>query len=416
MRDFLRSTGGPVWMGLFWPLVLLALSGGLLTVLSSCALQAGGLPGLPSAFDGGPEPRTSAVMCDIPKVPSPGSNDCANSTETGFGMSMSRAAVALVQGESSSLALDVSPAATNACGGFPRKIEFQGAFPDGYAVCLNCGTQMPVPYKDANDVCVAQCIDLINHGDGPEPEGGAESFCQLNARVSTNFDKTTCFENACSSGGTLLPNFVDPRRTQEPVKWVDLIGTTPTGNTLTRTLPTSNPVNFDAGAASDQLIMKGDAWVEFEAAENNQGHAVGLSAVPVLPGGVPVDGDPSLKDIDFAIVLRTDGNVYIFEGGTKIIGPGVNGSIGTYNAGDRFRVRVTDNNDLLPHTATITYTRLTAPCTPAPPGTAPPGVLVCPEIQIGSQTASSPTYPLRVDASLNQAGATLTNVTLVRIK
>ena len=94
----------------------------------------------------------------------------------------------------------------------------------------------------------------------------------------------------------------------------------------------------------------------------------------------------------------------------------VNGSIGTYNAGDRFRVRVTDNNDLLPHTATITYTRLTAPCTPAPPGTAPPGVLVCPEIQIGSQTASSPSYPLRVDASLNQLGATLTNVTLVRIK
>ena len=84
-----------------------------------------------------------------------------------------------------------------------------------------------------------------------------------------------------------------------------------------------------------------------------------------------------------------------------------NGSYGTYNAGDRFRVRVTDNNDLLPHTATITYTRLTAPCTP---GT------VCTEVQIGSQNAQSPSYPLRVDASLRDEGATLTNVTFVRIQ
>jgi len=411
MLDFPKSTGGRVragWLfGLHWcapalPLVLLVLLG--------CSLGVGGL-GPPPVFEGGPEPRTSAVMCDIPKVPQLGSSDCADSIETGFGMSMSKAAVALVQGESSSLVLDFSPAATTACGGLPRKTEFQGAFPDGYAVCLNCATQMALggPYKDANDVCVAQCIDLVNHGGVPEPAGGAESFCQLNARVSTNFDKTTCYANACSSGGTLLPNFVDPRRAQEPVKWVDLIGTV-TGNlpnTLTRSQATSDPAMFDAGAASAQLIMTGDGWVEFEANDNTQAHAVGLSPVPVLPNGPPPDDDPTLKDIGFAIALRGDGNVYIFEGGTKVDGLGPNGSITTYNAGDRFRVRVTDNNDLLPHTATITYTKLTAPCTP---GT------VCAEVLIGTQTASSPSYPLRVDASLVQLGATLTNVTLVRIQ
>ena len=406
MLDFVKSTGRRLCAGWLWPLTLLALSSCALLALSSCGLHVGGI-GPPPVFDGGPEPRTSAVMCDIPKVPDPGSTGCADSIETGFGMSMSKAAVALVQGESGSLALDFSSEATKACGGFPRKIEFQGPFPDGYAVCLNCGTQTPVPYKDGTDVCVAVCIDLVQHSGGPEPAGGAESFCQSNARVSTNFDKTTCYDNACSSGGTLRPDFVDPRRAQEPVKWVDLIGTI-TGNpanTLIRTQPSPIPPVFDAGAASDQLIETGDGWVEFGVNESTLAKAVGLSAVSAAP--VPPDDDPSLQDIGFALVLRGDGNVYIFEGGTKVDGPGPNGSFTTYNAGDRFRVRVTDNNDDLPHTATITYTKLTAPCTP---GT------VCAEVQIGSQTASSPSYPLRVDASLRDEGVTLTNVTLVRIR
>jgi hypothetical protein len=64
MLDFLKSTGRRLRAGGFCPLALLALSG--------CALQAGGLT-IPGAFDGGPSPRTSAVMCDIPKVSQPGS-------------------------------------------------------------------------------------------------------------------------------------------------------------------------------------------------------------------------------------------------------------------------------------------------------------------------------------------------------
>src|SRR5262249_29204440 len=130
---FLKSAARRLATG--WSFLLL-LSLLLLLPLPGCSLDVGGI-GPPTVFEGGPEPRTSAVMCDIPKVPQPGSSDCADSTETGFGMSMSKAAVALVQGQSSSLVLDFSPAATSACSGFPRKSEFQGAFPDGYAVCLN---------------------------------------------------------------------------------------------------------------------------------------------------------------------------------------------------------------------------------------------------------------------------------------
>ena len=270
----------------FLPLVLL--------VVPNCALQTGGLPS-DNVLDPGPGPLTSAIMCDIPKVPDPGSDGCATSIETGLGMSDAHAAVALAQGEQSSIALDLSAAAEAACFGFPKKVEYRGPFPDGYAVCLNCGAQIPAHYADANAVCVAQCIDLVNQEDGPEPPGGAEAFCQANAHVSTNFDKNSCFDNACSGGGTLRPDFVDPRRAQEPVKWTDLIGTSASGNSLTRTAPTNGIA--DAGAASEQTITHGDAWVEFEAGENDAGHFIGLSL------DVGKDLDPSQADIAFGIRL-----------------------------------------------------------------------------------------------------------------
>ena len=380
MRTLVTFSSRWLRAGWFLPLVLLA--------LPNCAFHSGGIAGPPPVFDPGPQPQTSAIMCDIPKVPVPGSGDCANSTETGLGMSLAHAAVALAQGEQSSIALDLSPAAEAACGGFPGKIEFQGAFPDGYAVCLNCASQIPLPYGDANAACVAQCIDLVNHT-GPEPPGGADKFCQANAHVSTNFDKNSCFDNACSGGGTLRSDFVDPRRAQEPVKWIDLIGTSAAGNDLSWTLATGMS---DAGGASAQTITHGDGWVEFEAGENDKGHFIGLSP------DVGADGDPSPSDIAFGIRLGGGGKVAISEGGAQ-----VGGSLGPYSAGDRFRVQVKDNLD---GTASVSYFQLSGPCTP---GT------VCSGAVIGTSVKSA-TYPLRVDASLAAQGATLNNVTLVRIQ
>ena len=69
----------------------------------------------------------------------------------------------------------------------------------------------------------------------------------VSAARSTNFPASGCFDNACSDGGTLRSDFVDPRRTPEAVAWGDLIGTTAAANSLTRTAPTTG--NFDGTAA-----------------------------------------------------------------------------------------------------------------------------------------------------------------------
>src|SRR5262245_14509864 len=101
-------------------------------------------------------------MCNIPKVPHPTNGDCADAEDLESGMRLTYAAIALAQNEKNSLALDWSPEATSACSGMPKKIEFQGPFPDGLTVCLNCGTQIPTVYADANEACVAKCMDLTN--------------------------------------------------------------------------------------------------------------------------------------------------------------------------------------------------------------------------------------------------------------
>src|SRR5262245_57943319 len=111
MRDFLRSSGRRVRAGWFWPLVLLAL---LNCILDTRGTGAGGGGGPTVAFDGGPDPRSSAVMCDIPM---PLSNTCADATSIGIGISTSRAAIALAQGETSSISLDFSTNAISQCGG-----------------------------------------------------------------------------------------------------------------------------------------------------------------------------------------------------------------------------------------------------------------------------------------------------------
>jgi hypothetical protein len=247
-----------------------------------------------------------------------------------------------------------------------------------------------LPYPNAKAACVAQCIDLFNHSSETEPPGSPEEYCNANARVSTNFDENTCYEDACTSGGTLLADFFDPRRYQEPVKWIDLINASAAGNDLTRTSPTNGV--FDSGGASAQTIEGGDGWVEFEVTEKDKSHFLGLSK------DVGADTDPSEVGIQFGIDLAADGKVWIAEDGVAL-----GDFVGTYEAGDRFRVVVKDNLD---GTASITYFRLIGPCAPGTP---------CNGTTIGSSPTMA-SYPLRVDAALGYEGATLKNVTLVRIQ
>ena len=386
MRELLTRSRRWLKVGWFWPLVLLA--------LPNCFLDASGLGPLP-ALEPGSNP-TSAIMCDIPKFTEVTPN-CAQPGDDQFGISFAHAAVALANGETSSFALDFSQ--PGACSGQPVKTEFFGSFPEGFAVCLNCGSQIPDPHADATAVCVAQCKDLFNFGEGPAPSNVTQ-FCLDHAKVSTNFNKSTCFDEACENG-TLKSDFADPRRIPEPVIWHDLIGTAAPGNQLMRTAPTTgnDDVDYNAGAASKQVIGKGDGWVEFEAAENDLGHVVGLSES--CDGCT--DDDPSIFDVQFGISLNLDGRVYVIESGVFVLGPDVNNSFGTYAAGERFRVVVTDNND---GTATVSYFRVTGSCSPGTP---------CPTAFLVSHIGPA-SYPFRVDASFRQQNATVANATLVRIQ
>ena len=99
---------------------------------------------IPIQFDPGDPPLSGGIMCDIPKSVELGANgECADETDIASGIAIAHAAVALAEGVSSSILLDFSNSATMACGGAPKARQMQGPFPDGLALCLNCGQQIP---------------------------------------------------------------------------------------------------------------------------------------------------------------------------------------------------------------------------------------------------------------------------------
>ena len=382
MRKFLKSRVNWSGVGWFW------FWGVALLVLPNCTLDRSGL-GVASNVNRGPTPRTSTVFCDIER---PETRHCASPEEIAAAIRLKGAAVALVAGQTSDMGLDDSPAALARCGGGPEVVTFQGPFPQGSPVCLNCSVigPSPAPHADSNAVCVAQCQDLFSStGVNVPPSPEAVAFCATRAHVSTNFPSTGCFTDACTMGGTLSETFVDPRRTPEPVTWQNLIGVSAVGGSLTRTAATSGM--WDAGAASSQVIASGDGYVEFIATETNRARMAGLSS------GAPPDTDANFSDLGFGLDVFSNGEISIFESGSLI------GTFGAYTAGERFRVKVRDNFD---GTATITYVRVAAPCFDGSP---------CGETLIHT-SATTGAYPFRVDSSLFDLGATVTEARLVRIQ
>ena len=87
------------------------------------------------------------------------------------------------------------------------------------------------------------------------------------------------------------------------------------------------------------------------------------------------DSNQSYTDIDFAIYPHASGSLQVYESGNY------RGTFGTYAAGDRLRVEVSDGVVRYLKNGTLLYT---------------------------SQEVLR--YPLRVDASLYQTGSTLTDV------
>ena len=79
-------------------------------------------------------------------------------------------------------------------------------------------------------------------------------------------------------------------------------------------------------------------------------HVLGIR----LDSGTPTRW-PASRTSSSRLSLNFDGNVYILESGAVT----VNGPIEPYTAGQRFRIRITDNHN---GTASILYTRLDGPC------------------------------------------------------
>jgi hypothetical protein len=284
-------------------------------------------------------------------------------------------------------------------------VTFQGPFPDGLSVCINCGQQIPSKFPDANAACRAKCVDLVNQMDRIPGDFTADQFCNApgNANVSTNFSAVfgTCAEGACNN-----PAFVDKRRDPEGVTWTSFSAN---AGAVDSTLMGSSAgaATYGEGAASDpgQAIETGDGWIQFSAGEANVGHAIGVSSGAT-------DSDPSLLDMDIAVLLDNDNFVYISvnkvpqnggQGGVNL--PGM--AFATYTPGQLFRIHVFDKHD---STASMSLTSLSAPCVSGMPCNTETTLFTLPV-----NSALFPAYPLRVDASL-KGQASLANVQLMRIR
>jgi len=167
-----------------------------------------------------------------------------------------------------------------------------------------------------------------------------------------------------------------------------------TGPDANGLIKTGAGTSFDSGAASLQTITHGDAYVEFTATETNKARVGGLAS-SALP-----DTDPGLDDISFGIRLSATGGVFVSESGTLVTGAGGT-PFSAYAPGDRLRVTVLDRLD---GTADVRYALVPAGCAGASCET------------MTFRTAGPAPYPFRVDASLKEPGATLTDVRIVRIK
>ncbi|MGB7926493.1 MAG: malectin [Pyrinomonadaceae bacterium] len=113
------------------------------------------------------------------------------------------------------------------------------------------------------------------------------------------------------------------------VSWTNVTGVSvsPSGATLTKTFATTG---WDAGASSVQTLT-GNGYVEFTAEDTASTIACGLNV-----------GDPSrtLQDIDYAVFLNSSAtsSLRIYEKGLLKL------TVGTYMAGDKFRVEVAGQN------------------------------------------------------------------------
>jgi len=145
--------------------------------------------------------------------------------------------------------------------------------------------------------------------------------------------------------------------------WMNSVNVNVAGRSL---LKASALVAWNAGTVSTRTISSG--YMEFTASEASTYRIAGLS------NG---DSNQNYTDIDFAILLRSDSSVAIYEAGF------LKGEVASYVAGDRFRVEVQAGVVQYRKNGALLYTSLVPAVT-----------------------------PLRVDTSINGANATLFDIVL----
>ncbi len=125
------------------------------------------------------------------------------------------------------------------------------------------------------------------------------------------------------------------------VNWTNLVNTTASGNTLTKT--GSN--GWNAGASSTNILAANtNGYVEIRITQDNTHRFFGLTQS---------DDGVSFKDIDFSIFLLSDKSIRIYEAGSY------KGSYGGYAIGDKIRVDRTNGKVSYKKNNTTLYTSTT---------------------------------------------------------
>jgi hypothetical protein len=152
------------------------------------------------------------------------------------------------------------------------------------------------------------------------------------------------------------------------ISWQNLVGASGAGNDLTKTASTSL---WNAGASSVETL-DGAGSIEFTTGESTTAKMVGLG-----------NGDDSqhYADIEYAVWLKANGSFGVYEGGVVR-----DATLGTYAAGDVFRISVTDGGQVFYNV-----------------NDGPPFYI----------SAVPATFPLRVDTSLYTPGATVQDARIV---
>jgi PKD repeat protein len=125
-----------------------------------------------------------------------------------------------------------------------------------------------------------------------------------------------------------------------PVTWVDTVGVTVNGNSITKNAPTG----WGNGGAASLESFTGDGGVEFIATQNNIYDLCGLSST---------NPDAHWKSIEYGISRRINSTLQVYEKGV------FRGSFGSFQIGDKLSVERVGSTIVYKKNGVIFYTSLT---------------------------------------------------------